>query len=149
MTTAATSLPMASSPVTLWMSFPQGASTLTEIQLSESIDPGSIQWTGKQLLIAKVVGTHGDNPIYKVRVSGLAGTVRGPILLSSSNGRSAAGDIQFWLQKKTMIGPGHSEGGNGFLQFWNYPRSGLPTKVIKHKKHGAFFGVTVSIAPSH
>jgi len=123
---------------------PSGADALTEIQLSKSITSGSVQWLGKYLVIAGIVGTRGPNPIHKVRVSGGRGDVHGTILLSSRNDRSATGDIQFWVEQRTIIGPGHVQGGNGLLQFWKYPKGGMATEVIKPRPKAIFSGVTVS-----
>lgn len=125
---------------------PKGGNALVELELSADINSGSIQWVSNQLVIAKVVGIHGSNPIYQVTVSGSVGSVYGPILLSSTGDKSAAGDIQFWVQKNTIIGPGHRQGINGLLQFWNYPQGGLPTKVIRPSNDRSFFGITVSLA---
>lgn len=124
---------------------PKGGDELTEIQLSTTINPGSLQWLRRRLVAATVETTsRGSQPIYNVKVSGNTGSVRGPILLSSSNDRRATGAIQFWIQNKTIIGPGHLEGRNGSLQFWKYPQGDLPTKVIKPNKHDSFFGVAIS-----
>lgn len=121
-------------PETVIDELSRGSDSLNEIQLSKPINAGSMQWTRNRILVAELVGSRGDNPIYEVRVSGSQGAVSGPVLLSSSGGRSAAGDIQFWLEKKTMIGPGHADGENTLLQFWKYPKGGLPTKVIHYER---------------
>jgi len=130
---------------------PKGGGALAEIQLSKNIDSGSIQWASNVLAIANVSGvSHSDQLIYKVRVSGNSGRVTGPILLSNSRGTHAVGSVQFWIQGRTIIGPGYKPPGiNGILEFWKYPKGGLATKTILSKNNRAFFGVTVSIAPSH
>jgi hypothetical protein len=125
---------------------PKGADELSEIKLSTDINTGSIQWVHGRLVIAEDVGFRGPNPIYKVRVFGSTGSVSGPILLSSRHDKPAGGTVQFWVQRNTIIGPGHRPGLNGLLNFWKYPKGGLPRKVIKPRNKRAFFGVTISVA---
>jgi hypothetical protein len=134
--------------VALLDELPQGGNSLVEVQLSKSISLGSVQSLGAKLAIAEPVGTRGPQPIYFVTIASGYGQVTGPIELSSPNGRTASGDIQFWINNKKIIGPGHVEGGNGLLRFWKFPKGGLPTKTVKPNKKRVFFGITVSVAPS-
>jgi hypothetical protein len=128
---------------------PKGGTALTEIQLSQNIISGSIQWARNNLAIVSVDGTsHGDEAMYNVRVVGSTGTVRGPTQLKSGHGTRAVGTIQFWIQNHAIIGPGHRPGINGILEFWNYPKGGLATKVIRPNGGRSFLGVTVSASPS-
>lgn len=124
----------------------RGASALSEIRLDRAINPGSIQWVKNKLVIAMIVGdTHAENYIYQVSVNGSVGSVGSPILLSSASDKAATGGIQYWVQQKKIIGPAHAAGGNGALQFWKFPKGGLPIKVILPKKsHGSFNGATIS-----
>jgi len=127
---------------------PNGGNALTQIELSKDIDSDSIQWVGKRLLIAELTGPNGANSLYPVRVSGSTGTVYSPITLSSGD-RSAAGFVQFLVQKNTIIGAGRRyQSVNGLLQFWKYPQGGLTTKVIRPQNRRSFFGFAVSPAPS-
>lgn len=128
---------------------PKGSTAFTEIQLSEDIDSGSIQWWHNRLVIAEIeAGARGDQPIFEVRISGDNGIVRGPTLLRSRHGSRPTGSVQFWIDGHTIIGPGHKAGGlNGILEFWKYPKGGLATKVIGSHHH-AFTGVTVSTESS-
>jgi hypothetical protein len=129
---------------------PKGGTALTEIQLSQDISSGSIQWWRNRLVIAQVDGSaHGDQSIFDVKIAGSTGTVRGPTLLKSKNGTRAVGSVQFWIKGNTIIGPGHKPPAlNGTLEFWKYPKGGLATKVIQANGHPAFVGVTISVDPS-
>jgi hypothetical protein len=130
---------------------PKSGGSLAEIQLSKSINSGSIQWAHKGLAVVTVDGTaHGNEAMYNVRVSGGIGTARGPTNLISSKGTRAVGTVQFWIQGHTTIGPGHKPPGiNGILEFWNYPKGGVATKAIKPSNGRGFIGVTISVAPRH
>jgi hypothetical protein len=130
---------------------PAKESSLQEIKLTQSINPASLQWYHRRLIIASAETTHnGDQSVYKVSISGSAGKVGRAIILSSTNGKRATSPAQFWTQANVIIGPGygHRHESNGFLEFWNFPQGGNPTKVITPRGSPSFVGVTVSTSSS-
>jgi len=124
-----------------------GQQNLVSLNLSQSIQPASLQWLDGGLIVAEFVGSpRGDEPIYQVTISGSAGSVSGPVVLSSKSDRNA-GPVQFLLENKTLIGPGNYAGSNRLINFWRYPKGGKPKKAMSG--HDADFGgVAVSVAPS-
>jgi hypothetical protein len=126
---------------------PYGSDTLTEITLSESIRPLSIQWSNAELNIAQAPNSsRGAQLIYPVQLLGSVGTVGSPVSLLSKGDRRTPGDLQFWIQGNTIIGPGRTpRGGDQRLQAWKYPKGGKPRSSVKADSD--VFGVTVSLAP--
>jgi hypothetical protein len=120
-----------------------GGSSFSNITLTENVVVGSMQWSGDSLVAAGVLSSRGGEwPIYKVTISGSVGQVSGPVLLWSKKDRNPNGD-QFWLQGKTIIGPGWRGEHLDFVHFWNYPQGGSPTKTIKKGINNE--GVTISL----
>jgi hypothetical protein len=132
---------------------PSGSGNFTNITLTEDIEPLSMQWTGSSLLVSSlthVQSKHGPQPIYGIEVSGSTGVVTGPLLLHSRHDMNPYGAVQFWLEGHTLIGPDHDRDGDGFLNFWHYPRGGWPKKIIHHPGHAFFlYGVTMSKSDRH
>jgi hypothetical protein len=121
-----------------------GGSGLSEITLTETIHPASMEWTaGSLAVVSEPDGSHGSDLVYQVAISGSEGIVSGPAVLRTKADRTSEG--QFWIQGRAIIGPGHGEGrnrGNTLLEFWPYPKGGNPTKVIRLGL--VMFGATVS-----
>ena len=111
---------------------PSGSGIFSNITLTKSIRPFSMQWVGSSLLVSSltdVQSKHGPQPIYGIRVSGNSGVVTGPVLLHSPRDLNPYQPVQFWLQGHTLIGPDRVRGGNGLVNFRHYPAGGWPKKI--------------------
>ena len=132
---------------------PSGSGIFSNITLTKSIRPFSMQWVGSSLLVSSltdVQSKHGPQPIYGIRVSGNSGVVTGPVLLHSPRNLNPYQPVQFWLLGHTLIGPDRVRGGNGLVNFWHYPAGGWPKKIIHRPGHASgFFGVTMSKTGRH
>ncbi len=130
---------------------PSGTSLFSNITLTKSIRPFSMQWTGGRLVVSTVICKFcGPQPIYEIRVSDGNGVVSGPVLLHSPRNLNPAQPVQFWLQGSRMIGPDRVRGGNGLVNFWHYPAGGWPRKIIRRPGHAfLLYGVTISKADQH
>ena len=125
---------------------PSGSGTFTNITLSESIGPQSLQWNEGSLVTAGTPNDmHGEENVYQIKVSGTSGTVSGPVSLWSLKDRNPGGGIGNWLQANTMIGPDWNRGEMDLINFWRYPKGGKPTKTL-HVKGAEFLGVAMSVA---
>jgi hypothetical protein len=125
---------------------PAGSSQLSEIALSQSIYPGSIQSTSSGLVIASAGKSYnGAQEIYNVAVSGNTGTVTGPVTLDTKKDMHSRW-LQFVNFGSTIMGP-DGAGDASHLGFWAYPQGGEPSKVVIPGHQGfTIFGVTVSVA---
>lgn len=120
---------------------PQGSNTFANITVNESLLADSLQWFKGQLIVASNPSkTRGPKTIARVALSGSEGTVVGTTLLNGPHGFANA---QFWIQGKTIIGPGAKQLN---LQCWHYPAGGNPSKILQ-EHNGAWSGVVVSVAP--
>jgi hypothetical protein len=124
-----------------------GSGAFANITLDKSINPQSLQWHDGYLVASDGGGgTHGEQPIYRIKVSGSTGTVSGPMLLWSRGDRRPGIFVQYWLQGSTIVGPDHTRGGEGLLNFWRFSKGGKPTKTLRAEGANGFYGVTVSVA---
>lgn len=122
---------------------PNGGNEMEKINLSKAINPFSLQWHQKRLVIIQGAIGRGGQSVYQVQVRGNSGTVTGPITLVTRYDRRP-GLVQFWNQGDMIIGPDQHHGPT-LLSFWNYPKGGEPIRSIN--LHNTLFGVTVSVAP--
>jgi hypothetical protein len=128
---------------------PVGGDAFTEVSLSTSFYPMSLQWDSGHLAIASYTfSSQGPQPFYNVKIYGSEGIVGQPIYLATRTGRHPDVPTQFWVQGKTMIGPAPHKGGLPLIDFWEYPAGGNPTKTINLRR-STYTGFTVSITPSH
>jgi hypothetical protein len=136
----------ASDVATLLDELPANGNSLIEITLNKGIFPTSIQWNGGGLAVADgTSGSHGEEAIYQVLVQGTNATIESTTWLWSRGNRKEPG-VQFWIQGKNIIGPGHTFSTKGRIEFWRYPRGGKPTKVIQPPGAAGLTGAVVSIA---
>jgi hypothetical protein len=127
----------------------KGSVALSEIALTQEINPASLQWYGSKLIVSDAdpnARHRGEQQIYRVKISGSKGLVSGPTLLSSKDDRQP-GYAQFVVEGSKIIGPGWTNGASTLLEFWNYPQGGTPTRVVKPGGHRgiAIFGMTISV----
>jgi len=135
-------------PGTLIAELPRGANALTDIDLTQKINPYSIQWVRSQLVVAAFPpSAQGEESIYPVNVLGSTGNVGSPSLLWSKGNRRVIGG-QFWVQGQNIVGLGFNSGHNELLEYWRYPNGGKPLKMIHVHPSPIYLGVTVSVAPS-
>jgi hypothetical protein len=129
---------------------PAGGDALSEITLNQSIIPASIQSVADELIITNATGvTGGDLPVYQVQVSGSSGSVVGSTLLATQDHRYVANG-QYFTKGHTIMGPGLSGSDSNLVNFWRYPKGGLPKHVLRvmHRRGTNVFGITISAARS-
>lgn len=122
---------------------PAGGTTFKNITLDQNITPSSLQWKNGALVVAGATSISGEQPIYKITVSGSVGHVDDPVLLGSKRDRTP-GSVQFWLYKDTILGPGSKKRDADLVNLWRYPKGGKPKKTIDSGFGN--IGVTVSSA---
>jgi hypothetical protein len=105
---------------------PKGSSTFTTITLDQTIhSPGSVQWDGKYLAIEDAGASRSSAAvIYRFAISGSSGHSVSTTTLTNS-----AGDGQFLILGKTVIGPMANDSGPG-IGFWRFPEGGAPVRTI-------------------
>jgi hypothetical protein len=124
---------------------PAGGSTFTDISLTQSFNPGSLQWRDGSLVIAaQSQSAFGPLGIYEATISGGIGTISGPVLLRGRNDKNPKYSVQFLLQQKWIIGPDHTSVGDARAFFWLYPKGGKAVKSLGKKGGGELLGVTLS-----
>ena len=108
-----------------------GSNSATAVSVSgaNGLEPGSIQWDGKDLAFANSDG----GTLYQIAVSGSSGSIVGSTTLNGT------GNVwQFWLmntsgkksKKERVIAPTVNTGGMGEVGYWKYPAGGTATKTI-------------------
>lgn len=128
---------------------PAGGTVFTDISLSQSFRPLSLQWDTDHFVIAGLLGGPiGEEPIYTVKMTGSIGTVGGPVMFWSRNNKNPNYPVQFLLDGTTLIGPGRHDVGLPLINLWSYPEGGKPYKTIRYTP-GNFAGLALSSASSH
>jgi hypothetical protein len=109
---------------------PKGASQFTQMNvISQAGWAGGLQWDGTHLALGdqfadKFVPSRPLNAVYR-----LAPTGSGFFKIIETAPLGDAGDVvQFWLDKKTIIGP---DARNGIVGYYAYPKGGNPSQTIK------------------
>ncbi|HEY6326751.1 MAG TPA: hypothetical protein VIW73_09615 [Candidatus Cybelea sp.] len=105
---------------------PKGSSTFITITLDQKIgDPGSLQWTGKYLVVEDATNLYeGPAVIYRFVISGRSGHK-----VSSTTLTDSIANAQFLVHGSTVIGPARQNSTPG-LGFWNFPSGGAPIRFI-------------------
>ncbi|HEV3092114.1 MAG TPA: hypothetical protein VGX91_11815 [Candidatus Cybelea sp.] len=122
---------------------PKGRHTFKSIKLDS---PPSfwydIQWAGKYLAIAESATV-----IYHVAISGTKGTTIGSTVL---NGPVSGIEVQFWIQRGTIVQPYGMSDLPDNIGFWKYPNGGKLRKHIGGSQfgNGELIGTVVSPATS-
>ena len=134
---------------------PKGSKSIATINLDTQIHVRSywvpsVQWDGSHMTISSFPahGSGGDLLVYRLAFSGSDATVIGTTRLLSPKHVGHAG--QSWIYGTAIVGV-ESSGNFGKVSYWNYPRGGKPTYMIKKAvdlSHGSPWGVTISPAQS-
>ncbi len=119
----------------------KGSSSFKRIELKPA--PGyslNLQWAGKYIALAA-----SSTVIDHVVVKGSKGTVVGTTLL---NGPVSSTEVQFWIQRGTIIAPYASGTNTEEVGFWKYPAGGRVRKSIDGSEFNdsELFGTAVSLA---
>jgi hypothetical protein len=126
---------------------PRGSSSISDISLSEDIEPypGSVQWDGAYVAVESGP-RHSRVTIYRVNVSGSTGTIVGTTQLVGG----APSPLSFLDGNAVVAAHGALEGHHGrALGFWDYPAGGKAFEILRGVMAGgrASFGdVTISVA---
>jgi hypothetical protein len=105
---------------------PKGSSTFTTITLDQKIGvPGSLQWTGKYLVVEDAINSYtGPAVIYRFVISGASGH-----RVSATTLTDSIANAQFLVHGSTVIGPVRQNSVPG-LGFWSFPGGGAPVRTI-------------------
>lgn len=112
-----------------------GGSALQPVTLSENVSPSSMQWDGSYISIIGELpssihvdhgggGAKGPVHVYRIAVSGSAGTIVSASSLKSPDGKHVGDLVQYWITGAAIIGPGFYAQGKEGLLTWRYPRGG-------------------------
>jgi len=116
---------------------PKSSGTFTNITLNVSISfPGSVQWDGRHMTTSPQSISSMSPVIYRLQISGSAGTVIGTTQLQPSNCAFA----QAWIQGKSVAATCGK-----IVDIWKYPTGGNPTKTGTLSEIP--LGITISVAP--
>jgi DNA-binding beta-propeller fold protein YncE len=122
-----------------------GATKLSKITVNKKFNGASIQWDGQYLAVNNLPRSKRSTNLYRLSVSGSSATVVSTVMLDTFGVSRLPGNGQYWVQGKNVLGAaGINRGGVG-LGFWDYPRGGKTTKLIKAQH--APVGVVVSVSP--
>jgi len=115
---------------------PSGGKTLKNVTLDKRLDfPGGVQWDGKYVAIADAY----ESAIYRVQISGSAGSVVGTTPLEASS------DIyQFAIANREVAVANDEVSDVGDVMLWKYPAGGRSTR--HYGELYAPFGLAVSLA---
>ncbi|MGC2407480.1 MAG: hypothetical protein WA431_13815 [Candidatus Cybelea sp.] len=129
-----------------------GSNQFEQVDLSRKVYTGqvlpSVQWDGNHMTISSDIGREPIS-IYRLRISGSAGTVVGTTTIRSQKNVYSG---QMWIQGSTFLGAGNDPGDRGQkFFFWRYPKGGAPYRTIRNLGAGRVgsreaSGVTVSVA---
>ncbi len=134
---------------------PMGSGSFEDITVNEDIYPGSLQWHDGYLVIATYYDFEGIQNLYRVKVSGLYGSVMGQTALQIRWHNKSQRRIPFpqlWVQGSTIIGPDFGENAKSReigLSYWHYPKGGAPRKFLTPAKGSLYTSVAFSAAPPH
>ncbi len=128
----------------------KGSGTLTDIPVDETFgDSAPVQWDGEYLAITDTPPggtrhTNGPTLIYRVQVSGSAGTVVDTLqLLNAAKENEVYNDrVQFWIYNGKLI---TAKSGDDAVGTWRYPSGGSPVQKIKTGLKDVY-GLTLSLA---
>ena len=118
---------------------PHGSQSFATIALNAGIVSGSLQWYGGELLVSSWTAKKSKDTIEQVEISGSTGTVVGTTVLESKGRRRSVG--QYVVDGDTIVGPG---GSDKYIEFWNYPAGGEPTKNLGRGNPGNWQSVAIS-----
>jgi hypothetical protein len=117
---------------------PSGGGAVESITLNKTIYGSQVQWDGRYITV------QAEDWIYRVSVSGSAGTIVGRTRLKDLNPNSVS---QSWIQGNTAIAPvGHN---NDRFGFWKYPHGGKAFAIVPLGRKANLIGATVSVDGSH
>lgn len=115
-----------------------GSSKFTNIALKSAVATDhSIQWDGTYVTLGS---EHGD-AIYRLKIKGDKAAIRGVTHLR--HGRNGSYGFQYWIQGNELIKP--SGPFNDLLGLWNYPRGGVPMRLIARFGKAGVYSATVSV----
>lgn len=114
---------------------PHGSDTLEAVKLSQNLAPSSMQWDGSYISIIGELppnahvdhgggGAKGPVHVYRIAVSGSAGTIVSDNSLKSPDGKHVGDLVQYWIAGNAIIGPGFYAQGKEGLLTWRYPKGG-------------------------
>ncbi len=99
------------------------AKTFTDITLSRAIGgPGAVQVVGKDVVIGDQ--TIGANVAYTFAIDGSTGTLKSTTPLTGANDI-----VQFYVQKKRLVGGDFNPNGNSTVDLFKYPLGGSSIKT--------------------
>jgi hypothetical protein len=127
----------------------KGSDSLSNVTLSKTLSPGSMQWNSGNLVIRDDLGgSHGPMAIDRFQVLGTTASFTGTTWLKGLRDRKPDIGVQYWVQGRRIIGPGHT-GANlsRIIEVWRYPRGGRPEQVIRPPGAYLLWGTVVSAAP--
>jgi hypothetical protein len=116
---------------------PKGSGKLRTIAVSQTFEsPGGVQWDGKHL----AVGDSGKAIVYQFDIRGSTATEVGSTPLTGTRNVD-----QFFIDGPNIIDPsGYIEGRSGWVDLYNYPAGGSPTRNLPN--FSSPYGVVVSLA---
>ncbi len=124
------------------------SSTLRHVYFNKRIVPGSLQWNAGALAVTVVGGAKGPTLVDRATVTGSGANIIGTTKLQTYHNKGIYLDVQFWIHKKLIIGPGPgSQAETRLLYFWPYPAGGNAFKILRAPGNSNFWGVTFSGAP--
>jgi hypothetical protein len=126
---------------------PRGSSTLRHIYFDKRIAAGSLQWDKGDLAVTILGGAKGPTHVDRVTIAGSGAHIIGTTSLQTYKNEGTYLDVEFWIQGKTIAGPGAGSGGpTRRLYLWPYPAGGKAFKTIAAPDNSNFDGVTISVA---
>jgi hypothetical protein len=128
---------------------PAGSSSLSTVQLSKDVEPGSLQWDGKYLAMVEYSSlSRGPTIVDRIQVSGTNGAIVATSQLIGRKNRKPTLLVQYWVHGRMIIGPEYSlHRYTRVLGFWRYPKGGQPTTQIHPQGASQLWGITISKAP--
>ncbi|HEX3457416.1 MAG TPA: hypothetical protein VHR97_05625 [Candidatus Baltobacteraceae bacterium] len=117
----------------------QGSQTFETIALNAGAISGSLQWYDGELLVSSWTAKRSRDTIDQVQITGSMATIVGTTLLDGK-GRTRSAD-QYVVGGGIIVGPGDND---KYLEMWNYPAGGRPTKNLGRGNPGTWQSVAIS-----
>jgi len=117
----------------------QGSQTFETIALNAGAISGSLQWYDGELLVSSWTVKKSKDTIEQVQITGSTATIVGTSVLRSKGLKRSVD--QYVVSDGLVVGPG---GNDKYLEMWNYPAGGQPTKDLGRGNPGTWQGVAIT-----
>lgn len=117
----------------------QGSQTFETIALNAGAISGSLQWYDGDLLVSSWTVKKSKDTIEQVQVNGSTATIVGISVLDAKK-RTRSVD-QYVVDGDVIVGPGDND---KYLEMWNYPAGGKPTKNLGRGNPGTWQSVAIT-----